>query len=47
MLNSLYFLSSMSVYGIDTGVITNNTIPKPKSAYGKSKYEAEIQIREY
>src|SRR5690554_777205 len=39
------FLSSMSVYGIDKGVISKDTIPKPKSAYGKSKYEAENEIR--
>lgn len=35
------FLSSMSVYGITTGVITKETLPTPKSAYGKSKFEAE------
>ena len=35
------FLSSMSVYGIDTGVIDKNTPVKPKSAYGKSKFQAE------
>jgi UDP-glucose 4-epimerase len=38
------FLSSMSVYGIDNGVIDENTIPNPKSAYGKSKFEAEKLI---
>ena len=38
------FLSSMSVYGIDTGVITKETIPLPKSNYGKSKLEAEKLI---
>lgn len=38
------FLSSMSVYGIDTGVITRNTIPNPKSNYGKSKLQAEEGI---
>lgn len=35
------FLSSMSVYGLETGVITKETIPNPKTNYGKSKYEAE------
>lgn len=35
------FLSSMSVYGMETGVITFKSIPKPKTHYGKSKLEAE------
>ena len=38
------FLSSMSVYGIEKGIITSNTIPKPKNSYGKSKFEAELLI---
>ena len=38
------FLSSMSVYGMDTGVITKETTPKPKSHYGKSKLQAEQKI---
>jgi UDP-glucose 4-epimerase len=38
------FLSSMSVYGIENGVITANTPLNPKSAYGKSKIEAEELI---
>lgn len=38
------FLSSMSVYGMDTGVITKETKPAPKSNYGKSKWEAEQEI---
>ncbi|MDK2920264.1 MAG: hypothetical protein PWQ37_2997 [Candidatus Petromonas sp.] len=38
------FLSSMSVYGIDNGFIRKNTSPKPNSAYGKSKLEAEELI---
>ena len=38
------FLSSMSVYGMDVGVITKDTIPKPKSNYGKSKLQAEESI---
>lgn len=38
------FLSSMSVYGIESGVIDTNTPLNPKSNYGKSKMEAEKLI---
>ncbi len=38
------FLSSMSVYGRDTGVITRDTEPAPGSHYGKSKWQAEQEI---
>lgn len=38
------FLSSMSIYGIKTGGINENTLINPSSAYGKSKFEAEILI---
>lgn len=38
------FLSSMSVYGIEQGIIDINTPLKPNSAYGKSKIEAEELI---
>lgn len=38
------FLSSMSVYGIENGVIDKSTPLKPNSAYGKSKIEAEELI---
>ncbi len=38
------FLSSMSVYGKEYGKITNDTLPKPKTNYGKSKLEAEQNI---
>lgn len=38
------FLSSMSIYGMDTGVITKETAPNPKSNYGKSKLQAENGI---
>lgn len=38
------FLSSMSVYGKDTGIITRETKPNPKSNYGKSKWQAEQVI---
>ena len=37
-------MSSMSVYGIDTGVITRDTVPAPVSNYGKSKLAAEEGI---
>ena len=40
------FLSSMSVYGLDVGVITKETLPNPKTNYGKSKLQAEKQIAE-
>lgn len=40
------FLSSMSVYGMDTGVITSQTNPNPKSHYGKSKWQAEQAIED-
>ena len=40
----LIFLSSMSIYGKDTGVITRETEPKPKTNYGKSKLQAEKLI---
>lgn len=35
------FFSSMSVYGIPTGVIDATTQPAPNTAYGTSKWEAE------
>ena len=38
------FLSTMSVYGMETGVITKETAPCPKSNYGKSKLQAEERI---
>ena len=38
------FLSSMSVYGMEEGVITPETRPAPASNYGKSKLEAEERI---
>ncbi len=40
------YLSTMSVYGMEEGVITPDTIPQPKSSYGKSKLEAEERLRE-
>ncbi len=38
------FLSSMSVYGVETGIISKNTPLKATCAYGKSKIEAEELI---
>ena len=38
------FLSSISVYGMDEGVITTETVPNPTSSYGKSKLQAEEAI---
>jgi len=38
------FMSSMSVYGIESGTITSSTIPRPKTMYGKSKSDAGIQL---
>ncbi len=38
------FLSSMSVYGLDEGVITKDTQPNPKTHYGRSKWRAEQKI---
>lgn len=35
------FLSTMAVYGCETGYITSKTPPIPKTPYAKSKYEAE------
>lgn len=39
------FLSTMSVYGLETGTIDRATPLKPNSAYGKSKLEAEELIK--
>lgn len=39
------FLSSMSVYGLDEGIISKDTPLKPRNAYGKSKMEAENAIK--
>jgi len=38
------FLSTMGVYGTETGHITRDTVPTPKTPYAKSKYEAENQL---
>jgi nucleoside-diphosphate-sugar epimerase len=39
------FLSSMSVYGLETGVISEKTPLKPKSNYGRSKLQAEELLK--
>lgn len=38
------FMSSMSVYGLNTGHITGNTIPNPNTKYGISKWKAELEL---
>lgn len=38
------FLSSMSVYGMEIGIVSKDTMPNPKSNYGKSKLQAEELI---
>lgn len=40
------FLSTMSVYGKNTGSITKKTSPKPNNSYGISKLQAEQGILE-
>ncbi len=37
-------LSSMSVYGINTGSINKETAINPKSHYAKAKYQADVEI---
>ncbi len=39
-------LSSMSVYGVLTGKIDNETVPMPNTNYGKSKLEADLEIQQ-
>ncbi len=38
-------LSSMSVYGLTVGRITKNTVPHPNTVYGKSKFQADEEIK--
>ena len=38
------FMSSMSVYGMNTGIITSVMKPAPKTFYGKSKLAAEENL---
>lgn len=39
------FMSTMSIYGMESGVITPATMPRPKNSYGQSKWEAEEAMR--
>ncbi len=39
------FLSTMSVYGLENGIIDKHTQLKPKTNYGKSKLQAEELIK--
>lgn len=39
------FLSTMSVYGLNEGIINEHTPLKPKTHYGKSKLQAEERIK--
>lgn len=41
------FLSSISVYGLDTGVINEETPLNPRTHYGKSKLEAEQKLQQF
>ena len=38
-------LSSMSVYGLETGFIEKKSIPHPNTAYGESKLNADNEIK--
>lgn len=40
-------LSSMSVYGLEVGRITKDMEPKPITAYGQSKLEADEEIKKF
>lgn len=39
------YISSMSVYGMETRIIDDQTVPASKTAYGKSKLKAEEALR--
>ena len=43
-ISQFVFLSSMSVYGMEEGCITRDTVPAPKTNYGKSKLQAEAGL---
>jgi UDP-glucose 4-epimerase len=38
-------LSSMSVYGKTVGHIKKSDVPSPNTAYGESKYQADVEIK--
>ena len=44
--SQIVFPSSMSVYGIQEGLITRSTAPSPKTNYGRAKLEAEYGIHD-
>ncbi len=44
----IIYISTVAVYGLDKGEgITENYLPKPESPYAKSKYEAELLLRNW
>lgn len=43
-INQFIFLSTMNIYGLINGEINKDTMPNPLTYYGKSKYEAEIEL---
>ena len=44
--SQIVFPSSMSVYGVQEGLITRETPPAPKTNYGRAKLEAEYGIHD-
>ncbi len=38
------FMSTLAVYGLETGHIAPDTLPAPKTPYGASKFEAEKRL---
>lgn len=45
---SIVFISTVAVYGLEKGeMITEKFSPKPETAYAKSKYEAELLLRDW
>lgn len=42
--NQFIFISTMGIYGKNSGVIDKNTLINPKNSYAKSKFEAEKLI---
>lgn len=40
------YVSTMAVYGRNSGVVTKETVPAPRTNYGKSKLEAEELLRQ-
>ena len=44
-ISQFVFMSTMNVYGMESGIITPDTKPAPTSHYGKSKLEAEAALR--